>query len=84
MQKHSYNKGKGINDYMCLFKRKCRHVWIAHKRSNLLQQDDMGYPLRLFIVKCDKCGKYDQMWIDVPENELKELETGDSVLVKWH
>ncbi len=43
----------------------------------------MGYPLRLFVVKCDKCGKMDQQWIDVNEKCLKELDTGDSVLCKW-
>ena len=69
---------------MWLFKRECHHVWEIHERSNLLQQDSMGYPLRLCIVKCSKCGKSKQMWIDVHENELKELETGESVLVKWY
>ena len=68
---------------MCLFKRECRHIWTIHERSNVLQLDGMGYPLRLFIVKCDTCGQTDQQWIDVPKNELKELETGESVLLKW-
>lgn len=43
----------------------------------------MGYPLRLCICKCSKCGKYDQKWLDMPEDDLKELETGKSVLIKW-
>jgi hypothetical protein len=43
----------------------------------------MGYPLRLFICKCLKCGKYEQMWIDVNEKELEELKTGKSVLLEW-
>jgi hypothetical protein len=43
----------------------------------------MGYPLRLFIVKCSKCGKSDQHWIDVAKKELEELDTGESVLLKW-
>ena len=67
---------------MKLFKRKCKHYWNVCQRSNILQQDEMGYPLRLFIVKCEICGKYDQIWVDVPEEELKELETGESVLLK--
>lgn len=61
----------------------CSHNWQMHKRSNILQQDDMGYPLRLCIYKCSKCGKSEQMWIDVAEEALKELETGESVLLKW-
>lgn len=66
---------------MELFKHK--HKWQLEKRSNLLQLDDMGYPLRLFIFKCSKCGITKQMWIDVPEEELKELDTGESGLLKW-
>lgn len=61
----------------------CNHQWEITKRSNALQQDDMGYPLRLFICKCSKCGKYDQQWIDVAEKELEELKTGESFLLEW-
>lgn len=66
---------------MSLFK--CNHDWKIKKRSNVLQQDKMGYPLRLFICKCSKCGKYEQQWLDVVEDELKELEIGESVLLEW-
>ena len=67
-----------------LFKKRfCKHSWKISERSNLLQQDEMGYPLRLVIVKCSKCGISDQIWIDVNEDALKELETGESVLVEW-
>jgi hypothetical protein len=62
---------------------KCNHDWKRTAKSNVLQLDDMGYPLRLYICKCTKCGKSDQMWIDVSEKALKELETGESVLLKW-
>ena len=62
---------------------KCSHTWVTTEASNVLQQDDMGYPLRLFICKCDKCGKSTQQWIDVPEKELEELKTGESVLLEW-
>lgn len=61
----------------------CKHNWQITERSNILQQDEMGYPLRLCICKCSKCGKSEQMWIDVAEEALKELETGESVLLKW-
>ena len=67
-----------------MFKRKqCRHNWIVSERSNALQLDEMGYPLRLFICKCTKCGKSNQQWIDVNEEELNELKTGESFLLKW-
>lgn len=62
---------------------KCKHIWIKEKRSNALQLDEMGYPLRLFICKCASCGKTDQQWIDVNEEELNELNTGESFLLKW-
>lgn len=68
---------------MKLFKRQCKHNYQVYQKSNVLQQDEMGYPLRLFIFKCSKCGKFKQMWIDVPEEELEELKTGESVLLKW-
>lgn len=63
---------------------KCNHDWETTERSNVIQQDDMGYPLRLCIWECSKCGKSDQVWLDVSEEALKELETGESVLLKWH
>lgn len=63
---------------------KCRsHKWRLTHISNVLQQDSMGYPLRLCIVECSKCGKPDQIWMDVAEESLKELETGESVLLEW-
>ena len=68
---------------MGLFKRKCNHDWKLIKKSNVLQQDGMGYPLRLYIQKCTKCGKSEQVWVDVSEEALKELLTGESVLLKW-
>lgn len=62
---------------------RCNHHWEVKKRSNVIQLDDMGYPLRLFIVRCSKCGKSDQHWIDVSTKELEELKTGESVLLEW-
>lgn len=48
------------------------------RRSNVIQYDDMGYPLRLCIVSTDQSfgGKTDQIWIDTMEQE------GDIVL-QW-
>lgn len=61
----------------------CNHNWQITERSNVLQQDNMGYPLRLCILKCSKCGKSEQIWMDVAEEALQELETGESVLLEW-
>lgn len=62
---------------------KCCHRFEVLKRSNVIQQDAMGYPLRLCIMQCLKCGKTEQAWLDVNESALKELKTGESVLLKW-
>ena len=68
---------------MKLFKKECKHKWEFNQESNALQFDHMGYPLRLFIMKCSKCGESKQMWIDVPVEEADELHNGKSVLVEW-
>lgn len=62
---------------------KCKHDWRLLERSNVLQLDDMGYPLRLCIFRCNKCGKSDQQWVDVPKKELAEIDAGKSVLLRW-
>lgn len=63
---------------------KCRnHDWHVTEVSNILQQDQMGYPLRLCICECSKCGESDQKWIDVSVKCLDELETGKSFLLEW-
>ena len=62
---------------------KCNHDWRVTYVSNVLQQDSMGYPLRLCIVECAKCGKSDQQWFDVSEKRLDEIETGESFLIEW-
>ena len=40
-----------------------KHNWKVKERSNIIQYDDMGYVLRLFLCKCS-CGKTKQIWID--------------------
>jgi hypothetical protein len=40
------------------------HDWKIKERSNVIQFDNMGYPLRLFIVECSKCKQSRQEWID--------------------
>ena len=42
------------------------------ERSNMIQYDEMGYPLRLCICQC-KCGKTDQQWIDT-NKESNDVE----------
>ena len=66
-----------------MFNKECTHNWTIKKISNVLQQDEMGYPLRLCIAECTICGKIKQVWVDVSENCLKELQTGESVLLEW-
>lgn len=68
---------------MGLFKKMCSHEYEITKRSNALQQDEMGYPLRLCICQCSKCGKSKQQWLDTDERALEEIKSGQSFLVKW-
>ena len=63
---------------------KCRHhEWIVYERSNAIQQDSMGYPLRLCICRCMRCKKTEQQWLDVDVLELDELKIGESFLLEW-
>ena len=42
------------------------------RRSNAIQFDEMGYPLRLCIFKCE-CGATTQRWVDTGERyEMKK------------
>lgn len=66
-----------------IFKKKCKHKWRITEASNVLQLDDMGYPLRLCIQKCEKCHESKQIWLDVHVEALKELDDGRSVLCMW-
>lgn len=53
-----------------------KHRWKTKYTSNVIQRDDMGYPLRLCVMECDGCGKTDQQWIDSAERE-------NDVELKW-
>lgn len=68
---------------MGLFRKRCSHDYKITDRSNALQLDEMGYPLRLCICKCEKCGKSEQQWIDTAERALDEVDSGKSFIVKW-
>jgi hypothetical protein len=62
---------------------KCDHDWHVTEKSNALQFDSMGYPLRLYIRKCSKCGVCDQQWLDVSEKVADEVKTGESFNLTW-
>lgn len=49
------------------------------KRSNVIQYDVMGYPLRLCIVSTDRSfgRKTDQIWIDT-------IEQAGDVVLQWN
>ena len=55
-----------------------KHDFKITERSNVIQYDEMGYPLRLYISKCD-CGISNQEWIDIDINSI----TKDDVVCKW-
>lgn len=51
------------------------HDYKISEFSNVIQLDDMGYPLRLCILKC-QCGVTKQAWIDTKRKD-------DDVVLKW-
>ena len=53
------------------------HQWRIKQRSNVIQFDNMGYPLRLFICECKCCMKSEQMWID-------STECKNDVVLQWY
>lgn len=61
-------------------KQKCNHDYKIVEKSNILQLDDMGYPLMLCISKCCKCGKSKQIWIDVDKSLL---DNSKYKILKW-
>lgn len=63
-----------------LFKKFCNHDWKIIETSNIVQLDDMGYPLMLCIVQCEKCEKTEQQWIDVSK---KVLADEDIKVLRW-
>ena len=63
-----------------VFNYNCNHDWHITHKSNIVQLDDMGYPLMLCIVQCEKCGKYDQQWIDVSK---KVLDDENIKVLEW-
>lgn len=60
-----------------------KHDWTLLKTSNVLQMDGMGYPLRLCMFRCTRCGETSQQWVDVNEKEVAKLATGEAVMLEW-
>ena len=68
---------------MKLFKKKCEHVWKPTHISNISQPDQDGYPTRLCICKCEKCGETSQKWVDCPIM-VKNLPSFEKVVeIEW-
>ena len=65
---------------MKLLSKTCKHDYHISETSNILQLDDMGYPLMLCISKCQKCGKTKQIWVDVPKSILDD---SNYKILKW-
>lgn len=61
-------------------RKRCDHNYEIAERSNVIQYDDMGYPSRLFICKCTKCGKSNQRWIAVTFWNIRD---DNVVVLKW-
>lgn len=54
------------------------------EKSNVLQTDHDGYPVRLCICRCKTCGRVDQHWLNESlEKAQEELKNGISVLLNW-
>lgn len=68
---------------MRLFRRRCRCTWRITSTSNIIQTDDLGYPLMLVIESCPKCGNSRQSWVDVSPKIFDKLNTGECTLLKW-
>ena len=63
-----------MNIFRKLFKHE--HNWQIKERSNVIQYDNMGYSLRLFLMKCSKCNQTRQEWID-------SYVCNNDVVCKW-
>lgn len=53
------------------------HQWRIKQRSNLIQPDILGYPLRLCIWECEYCMKTKQVWI-------ASTECKNDVVLQWY
>lgn len=59
----------------------CKHKYALAELSNVIQYDEMGYPLLLCAVQCRRCGHVKQIWNDVPMDYEKSHP--GTVVLKW-
>ena len=74
-------KRRKEGENMAIFCKHPRSVPVA--KSNVIQLDQSGFPMRLETMECQICHKRYFTWIDIKKSELDELSTGKSVLCKW-
>ena len=66
---------------MAIFCRHPKSVIVA--KSNVIQFDQSGFPMRLETMECLICGKWYFDCNYIKNSILDELSTGKSVLCKW-
>ena len=60
---------------MAIFCRHPKSVIVA--KSNVIQFDQSGFPMRLETMECLICGKKYYAWNYIKKSELDELSTGN-------
>lgn len=53
---------------------KCKHKKMEYSYTNIVQLDDMGYPLMLRMGTCVKCNQTIYQWIDVGVDILSDKD----------
>ena len=68
---------------MPIFKRLFHHCKMKiTETSNVIQFDDLGYPLMLCITKCPICGRSKQEWYDISAQYYTKMKD-ELVECKW-
>lgn len=61
----------------------CLHEWRITHVSNAVQFDSTGYPMRLVIERCYRCGKSEQAWRGDGSSVADQLKNGDLFHLEW-
>ena len=61
-----------------LFRKRKNKFYPVIMESNIIQYDEMGYPLRLVMIDLDN-GTVDHVWRDIPIEEIKDTD----LELKW-